>query len=57
MSFPKLVFSDEATTSMASVTDEQWAEAKRLFEQQIQKGQCGTLTKEKYDTILEILSD
>ena len=36
-------------------TDEQWAEAQRLFDEKLKKSQCATLTKEKHDRILELL--
>ena len=41
----------------ADVTEEQqWAEARRLFEQQLSERNCGTLTKAKFDRIISLLT-
>ena len=40
----------------ADVTEEQWAEARRLFTQQLRKRKCGTLTKAKFDRIITLLT-
>ena len=40
----------------AVVSEEQWAEARRLFEQQLHERECATLTKAKYDRILDLIT-
>ena len=45
-----------AAMAMATaVSDEQWAEAKRLFDAEVAKMNVSTLTKAKYDGILDLL--
>ena len=44
---------DESET-VRTVSDEQWQEARRLFDEQMQE--CGTMTKAKYGQVCKVLA-
>ena len=43
-----------AENTAQTVSDEQWEEARRLFDEQLKE--CGTLTKARYDQVCKVLT-